>query len=102
MNCVAERRLGRLQISLALLKSIDNDNLLALYHKLGIILRIEEHFIYNLIEIWFAHPKLPKIEEGMAVPFYNATIEKDNAWITIEQSNDQQSRIEIEDCVGVI
>ena len=101
MNCVKKRKLGRVQISFDILKELDDNNLLRLYNKLGIILRTEDRFVDNLTEICFANPDLAQVTEGAEIPLYNITIQH-NTRIMLETSTDQRSRLEIEENMDVI
>lgn len=77
MNCIQERRMGRCRISQPFLRKIDDDDLLALQETLGIILHIEDNFAYNIREIIFANPILPRSEPNSIIPLYQVVVTRD-------------------------
>lgn len=74
VNCITERRFGRIRITRALLETLTDADLKTLFELLGFVFKSDESLTSEEYTWTFSNPLLTKVELENQIPEYTVTI----------------------------
>lgn len=75
VNCIGERRIGKIEIYWNILLLLSDSELQELYKTLGVILQSSDCVWDNKQVLIFANPNLPELLQGDTAPLYKIIID---------------------------